>query len=97
MSLNKEEIKKLDEVVSHLEKEEDINLSNHTKKDAEGLGDTLEKVFTKFGITEEFIKKSFGLRGCGCQKRKQFLNKIFPYRKSSKQYGQGKVDISKYE
>jgi hypothetical protein len=97
MSLNQQEQKKLNEVITHLEKEENITLSNHAKQDPQGLGDTLEKVFTKFGITEEFIKKSFGLKGCGCQKRKQFLNKIFPYRKSSKKYGQGTVDVSKYE
>lgn len=71
--------KKIDEVISYLENEEDIKLTNYKHKDSEGLGDTLEKVFAKFGITEELISKAGG--GCGCNKRKKFLNQIFPYRK----------------
>lgn len=73
----------IDKVVEHLEKEEDVRLDNFHTKDSTGLGDTLQKVFAKFGITEETIQKATGLKGCGCQKRKQFLNKIFPYRKKS--------------
>jgi hypothetical protein len=71
----------IDDVVKHLEEVEDIKLENFAKKDPEGLGDTLERVFAKFGITEETIQKAAGIGGCGCQKRKKFLNKIFPYRK----------------
>ncbi len=71
---------KLDEVVKHLEEVEDIKLENFQHKDPEGLGDTLERVFAKFGITEDFISKAAGIGGCGCQKRKKFLNTIFPYR-----------------
>jgi len=81
MSLNKEEMKILDEAIDNLEKEEDVNLKNYNAKDPEGLGDSLERVFSKFGINEEFIGKAMGIGGCGCQKRKRFLNKIFPYRK----------------
>lgn len=72
---------KLTEVVDHLEKEEDLKLTNYKHKDPEGVGDTLEKVFNKFGIDEEFIEKASGIGGCGCQKVKKFLNQIFPYRK----------------
>ncbi|NVM35949.1 MAG: hypothetical protein HWN81_10155 [Candidatus Lokiarchaeota archaeon] len=81
MSLNKEEMKILDEAIDSLEKEEDVNLKNYNAQDPEGLGDSLERVFKKFGINEEFIGKAMGIGGCGCQKRKKFLNKIFPYRK----------------
>lgn len=72
---------KIDEVIKHLESEEDVNLTNFKHKDPEGLGDTLERTFAKFGITEEVITKALGIGGCGCQKRKKFLNQIFPYRK----------------
>lgn len=78
----------LDEVINHLESEEDIKLENHAHKDPEGLGDTLERVFSRFGITEEWISKAMGIGGCGCSKRKKFLNQIFPYRKNSKKHNQ---------
>lgn len=81
MSEEKEVAQLIDQVVEHLEKEEDITIKNLREKDPQGLGDTLERVFAKFGITEEVISKGLGLRGCGCQKRKQFLNQVFPYRK----------------
>jgi len=74
---------KIDEVVEHLEKEEDVRLDNFHLKDSEGLGDTLQKVFARFGLTEEGIKEATGMRWCGCNKRRQFLNRIFPYRKNS--------------
>jgi len=54
--------------------------------DAEGLGDLVESVFTKFGITSERIGKALGTADCGCNKRKQFLNQLFPFmRKNDKQ------------
>ena len=73
-------IEKIDEAIEHLEKEEDINMTNFRHKDPVGLGDTLERVFSSFGITEELVSQALGGRGCGCSKRKQFLNKVFPYR-----------------
>jgi hypothetical protein len=76
-----ESAKKLDEVVEHLENQEGVTLENYQHKDPEGLGDTLENVFKSFGITEDTIKGWTGLKGCGCEKRKKFLNKVFPYRK----------------
>ena len=72
----------LTEIVSYLENEEDIKLDNYRHKDPEGVGDSLERAFSKFGITEETIGKFAGIGGCGCAKVKKFLNQIFPYRKS---------------
>lgn len=80
MTLNSEEKQRLDEAIQEIEKE-GVRLDNYKKKDPQGLGDTLEKVFSKFGIDETFIGKAMGIGGCGCQKRKKFLNQIFPYRK----------------
>lgn len=81
MSLNHEEKQQLDHVISEIEKE-GITLDNYIEQDPKGVGDTLERVFKKFGVDESFIAKAMGIGGCGCQKRKKFLNRIFPYRKS---------------
>lgn len=78
--VDKDVEKELDEVVQEIKKE-GIDLDNYESK-SEGLGDTLEKIFTKFGVTEERIKKYIGLEDCGCEERKKFLNRIFPYRKN---------------
>lgn len=51
--------------------------------DSEGLGDTIEKVLSKFGISEEKISKILGGSGCGCSKRKKWFNKIFGYKKEA--------------
>tara|TARA_R100000908_G_C3711485_1_gene117947 strand:+ start:515 stop:787 length:273 start_codon:yes stop_codon:yes gene_type:complete len=51
-----------------------------SEDESEGLGDTVEKIITKIGdVTEiKYIKRK---KGCsGCRKRKEWLNKHFPYR-----------------
>jgi len=53
-------------------------------EDRKGLGDTIEKTFSKFGITSKVIEKIMGTKGCGCNERKNWLNKIFPYNKKKK-------------
>jgi len=45
----------------------------------EGLGDTVEKVLSKFGITPQLMEKVAGMKGCKCAERKKWLNKVFPY------------------
>tara|TARA_R100000742_G_C4279306_1_gene103517 strand:+ start:1013 stop:1420 length:408 start_codon:yes stop_codon:yes gene_type:complete len=44
-----------------------------------GLGDTIEKVFEKTGIDK--VAKFILGEDCGCDKRRDTLNKIFPYNK----------------
>ncbi len=46
---------------------------------SEGLGDTIEKITEATGIKKavEFIAG----KDCGCDKRKEKLNKLFPYKK----------------
>jgi hypothetical protein len=46
---------------------------------SKGLGDTLEKVFKKTGIDK--VVKFIAGEDCGCDERKDKLNKLFPYRK----------------
>jgi hypothetical protein len=53
-----------------------------TKKEIEaskGLGDTVGKVLHKTGI-DKLAKFVLG-EDCGCDKRKEYLNKMFPYNK----------------
>ena len=49
---------------------------------SKGLGDSLEKFFQKTGI-KTMVKagsKLTGVKDCGCGKRKNALNKAFPYK-----------------
>ena len=46
-------------------------------KKSKGLGDSLEKAFKATGIDK--VAKAVLGDDCGCEKRKQALNKIFPY------------------
>ena len=47
-----------------------------------GFGDSVEKFTTKTGIKNIVDKVSQGLNiPCGCQHRKNVLNKMFPYKK----------------
>ena len=57
-----------------------MNLEQYKK--SKGLGDTIQK-FTKFtGIKKvvDTVAKATG-KDCGCNKRKEALNKAFPYKK----------------
>ena len=53
--------------------------SAKTTSSSQGLGDTVEKVFKATGI-DKVAKFVLG-EDCGCEERKQTLNKLFPYRK----------------
>ena len=57
-------------------------LKNNCMKEekSKGLGDTIEKITTATGI-KKFVHKVAG-DDCGCNKRKQILNKVFPYKKN---------------
>ena len=52
-------------------------------KKSKGLGDSIEK-FTKatgiYGLTKAGAR-AMGKKDCGCKKRKEALNKRFPYKK----------------
>ena len=47
------------------------------KKKSKGLGDSVEKILKATGI-DKVAKKVLG-DDCGCDKRKEALNKMFPY------------------
>ena len=45
---------------------------------SKGLGDTIEKIIQATGLT--VLTKAVGKKDCGCKKRKDALNKAFPYK-----------------
>ena len=51
---------------------------------SKGLGDTIEKFTATTGIKSftNFLNRNgaFGKAGCGCNKRKEALNKCLPYK-----------------
>lgn len=53
-------------------------------KQSEGLGDTVEKITRATGIKNvvDKISEKTG-KDCGCKKRKEALNRMFPYKKSN--------------
>jgi len=57
------------------------NYINHMKsKKSKGLGDTIEKITKATGIKKvvDQVNKATG-KDCGCDKRKETLNRFFPY------------------
>ena len=79
MNVKSEDIQKLDDTIQKIE-QEGVTLENYEEK-KEGLGDLIGNVLSKVGVTEETIQNWAGISGCGCSKRKKFLNKIMSFRK----------------
>ena len=53
------------------------------KEKSKGLGDSIEKFTTITGIKSlaQLTTQLTGKKDCGCNKRKEALNKIFTYKK----------------
>ena len=47
-------------------------------QNSKGLGDTIEKVTVAIGI-KPVVERVFG-KDCGCEERKEKLNKLIPYK-----------------
>jgi hypothetical protein len=75
----------IDKVISELESLGISNTSHMMSQDVQGLGDLVESVLTKVGITEERFKEWFNLKECGCSKRKAWLNSLFSWTKNRPQ------------
>tara|TARA_R100001369_G_C3245480_1_gene155018 strand:- start:417 stop:623 length:207 start_codon:yes stop_codon:yes gene_type:complete len=60
-----------------------INIAVENPKPSKGLGDIIEKITKATGIKRfvEAVNKARGVKSCGCKKRKDALNKAFPYKK----------------
>ena len=50
---------------------------------SKGLGDTVERITKATGIKSivDAVNKARGVKDCGCTKRKNTLNRVFPYKK----------------
>jgi len=66
---------KIDAAIHELQ-EEGITKETESK----GLGDTVERVLSKLGITNKIMSTVFNRGGCGCSERKEWLNRIFKYK-----------------
>lgn len=53
------------------------------KQKSQGLGDTVAKITNTFGLDTlaEKVANVVGNGDCGCNKRRQKLNDMFPYKK----------------
>jgi|TARA_R100000458_G_C8260765_1_gene236297 hypothetical protein len=51
--------------------------------ESKGLGDTIENItkFTGLKSLTEIGARAVGIDDCGCDKRKEWLNNQFPYKK----------------
>ena len=56
---------------------------NKETQESQGLGDTIAKVTNTFGLDKlaEEVAQAMGKSDCGCKKRQQRLNELFPYKK----------------
>jgi len=71
----------IDEVIKELEKWGVDSRTSKEEYNRLGLGDVVEQVLNKFGITESRFKKWFNLQSCNCGKRKSWLNNFFSWQK----------------
>ena len=60
------------------------NYNNYMESNkSKGLGDSIEKITRLTGIKSlaQMGTRAVGKKDCGCNKRKETLNKVFPYKK----------------
>lgn len=76
----KEQMRQLmDDVFVELEKAGLTNSITDEEIKKRGLGDVVESVLKRWGITEEQFKKWTGLSECGCSERKKWLNRLLSW------------------
>ena len=75
--------KEINQVIQELEKR-GVNINSHVTNDTKGLGDVVEQVLEKFGVTQDNFKKWFNLKECNCTKRKKWLNGLFSWKVKNK-------------
>jgi len=58
-----------------------MRITYHPELKSKGLGDTIEKITTVTGVKAIVNKISEVTEtDCGCEKRKDTLNRVFPYK-----------------
>lgn len=58
-------------------------MAKKKKNKAEGLGDTIADItdFLKIDKLVKSVTQAMGIEDCGCERRKDKLNEMFPYKK----------------
>jgi len=58
------------------------------KEEAKGLGDSIAKVthFFRLHKVADAVARMAGAEGCGCMERREYLNQLFPYKKTTRQF-----------
>ena len=58
-------------------------MENKTNEESKGLGDTIDKVthVLKLDVLAEKVAHAMGEEDCGCKRRREKLNELFPYKK----------------
>lgn len=53
-----------------------------TTQNSQGLGDTIAKITNTLGLDKlaEEVAQAMGKKDCGCKKRQEKLNEMFPYK-----------------
>jgi hypothetical protein len=84
--MSQDRIKKdLDPVIKELK---DRGISpNSNDQEVIGLGDIVEAVLLKFGITQERFKEFFSLKECNCTERKKYLNGLLSWHRKKNDLG----------
>lgn len=56
---------------------------NLRKKESEGLGDTIAYLteLLKIDKAVKAVTEAMGIEDCGCERRREVLNEMFPYKK----------------
>ena len=59
------------------------NEKDNIMSKSKGIGDTVEKIMKATGVKAavKTVTKAIGVEDCGCDQRKDTLNRIFPYDK----------------
>jgi hypothetical protein len=86
MPTNNDMREEMNQVIADLQKQ-GIDVNAHLdggNAERIGLGDVVERTLQKFGITEDRFKQWFGLKECGCSKRKKWLNGLFNWTEYNK-------------
>lgn len=62
-------------------------MENKTNEESKGLGDTVAKVthVLKLDILAEKVANALGEEDCGCNRRREKLNEMFPYKKKEQE------------
>lgn len=62
-------------------------MENKINEESKGLGDTIAKIthLVKLDVVAEKVAHALGQEDCGCNRRREKLNEMFPYKKKEQE------------